>query len=789
MMVAIMKSYRLALDRFAQRLGIMMMLVGCLSGLPSFAAFAQQTIAPDSISKQDSTSKQAVTSPPAQSREAWRATIARRPTPKSGCFTASYPDPEWREVPCGPPSRHPNPAKGPKPDTVGNGTDFAAQTPGVISSAVGSFNSVTGVNSVRGVVGGGTTPFPNVFMLQLNTQFFDNPPACKGIAGCQGWEQFLFSQTQCGPPGPGQLSVVTGTTACVFIEYWLLGFGSTCPGSPWISDGSNNCFFNTPSTNVPPQTIADLASLILTATTANGQDQVVLTTASGPPLALSNPSVLNLSQFWNSAEFNVFGDCCLSEAVFNRGSTIVVKTSIDDGNANAPSCVPNDGTTGETNNLVLVSPCTSSGGTSPAIEFTESFGGPPAIAGPFVDTYAEHDQQHFAYLAADGDIWDAYYCPGCSGNQWQIQKINDGGVTPTAPPAALAPFVNVYSGHDQQHFAYLATNQGGRNGEIWDAYYCPGCSGNKWQIQKINDSGVTTGPPAASAPFVDTYTEHDQQHFSYLAANGDIWDAYYCPGCSGNKWQIQKINDDGVTKGPPAVAAPFVNVYSGHDQQHFAYRDQGGNVWDAYYDAGGNSWHCQQISGPDQKNTNCPHVNLGGNNGPAAVSGPFIDTYSEHDQQHFSYLAANGDIWDVYYCPGCSGDQWQIQKINDGGVTPSAPPAASAPFVDVYSGHDQQHFAYLATNTFAVTGEIWDSYYCPGCSGNKWQSQMINDGSATSGPPAASAPFVNVYAGHDQQHFAYLATNQDGRNGEIWDAYYCPGCSGNKWQVQQIAGQ
>ena len=81
---------------------------------------------------------------------------------------------------------------------------------------------------------------------------------------------------------------------------------------------------------------------------------------------------------------------------------------------------------------------------------------PPAVSGPFVDTYAEHDQQHFGYLAKNGEIWDAFYCPGCSGNKWQKQKINSGGVT-DAPPAASGPFVNVFSGHDQQHFAYLAT--------------------------------------------------------------------------------------------------------------------------------------------------------------------------------------------------------------------------------------------------------------------------------------------------------------------------------------------
>ena len=80
------------------------------------------------------------------------------------------------------------------------------------------------------------------------------------------------------------------------------------------------------------------------------------------------------------------------------------------------------------------------------------------------------------------------------------------------------------------------------------------------------------------------------------------------------------------------------------------------------------------------------------------MSGPFVDTYAEHDQQHFTYLANNGEIWDVFYCPGCSGNKWQKQKINSGGVT-DAPPAASGPFVNVFSGHDQQHFAYLATES------------------------------------------------------------------------------------------
>ena len=55
--------------------------------------------------------------------------------------------------------------------------------------------------------------------------------------------------------------------------------------------------------------------------------------------AAQNPAnTLNLSQYWQQAELNVFGDCCSSQANFNRGSTIVVRTSVNNGSLNAPSC-------------------------------------------------------------------------------------------------------------------------------------------------------------------------------------------------------------------------------------------------------------------------------------------------------------------------------------------------------------------------------------------------------------------------------------------------------------------
>jgi len=749
-------------------------LSGLLSSFPTFA----QTAAP-------SPTGAAATKEPqiAQSREEWRAAMSRFPMPKKGCFSSTYPRIEWQEIECkAPPPTPYAPRVGPR--LVG-GTpfnDFSAQVPDTLSEAVGSFDSITGVTSESDYGS-------NSYTLQLNTNTFTHAlcnQAANPNPNCQGWQQFLYS---------------TGS-GLIFIQYWLLNFGdSNCPTN-WKPNGGG-CYRNSPGTPVSPEpSLADLAQVTLTGQVSANTDTVILTTGNGTISGSSQESILNLSQNWAIAEFNIFGDGHESEAYFNLGSTFVVRTTVNDGTTNAPLCDMLS-FTAETNNLFLAPiPCSANGGPSPAIVFTESFFGRQSEISPFINTYALHDQQHFAYRGHNGEIWDLFYCPNCSNAGWQLQNINtiiDHGLT-NGPPADSPPFVATYvpppfvdPNRNQQHFAYVAAN-----GDVWDAFYCPACSKN-WQLQKINDDGVTNGPgmtkgpPAASGPFVNVFS--DQQHFAYRAANGDIWDAFYCPECSGdNKWQLQKINDDGMTagpgmtKGPPAASGPFVNVFS--DQQHFVYLDANAGIWDAFYCpdcSGDNKWQLQKI-------------NIDGvTNGPPAASAPFVNVFLGHDQQHFVYLATNGfavtgDIWDAFYCPACS-KKWQLQKINDDGVTAgpgmtNGPPAISAPFVDTYvpppfvdPNRNQQHFAYVGAN-----GDIWDAFYCPACSKN-WQLQKINNDGVTAGPgmtkgpPAVSAPFVNTYVEHNQQHFAYLA-----HLGQIWDAYYCPDCSGNKWQLQQLTG-
>ena len=299
--------------------------------------------------------------PSAESLEAWRKSMVATPRPTTGCFTASYPDTQWREVPCTtPPERPYLPKSGARSQNVGNGTDYSAEVTGSISAAEGSFDSVTGVTSESddGVA--------NEYSLQLNTQFFTTM-TCNSAADpskCLGWEQFVFANL---PPRAG----------FAFIQYWLLGYATTCP-SGWIPSGKVDCYINsTQSASVPAQTIATPGQLTVTGTAASGgaEDSIVLSVGGTLYTAMGNNHFPDLGQNWQFAEFNVFGDGNRTQAAFNSGSTIVVRTSVNSGTTSAPSCVA-DGFTGETNNLTLVStPAVVSGSALPSIVFTESNAG------------------------------------------------------------------------------------------------------------------------------------------------------------------------------------------------------------------------------------------------------------------------------------------------------------------------------------------------------------------------------------------------------------------------------
>jgi hypothetical protein len=281
----------------------------------------------------------------------WQAAIARVAQPGSGCYHASYPRLQWRAVKCVaapkvpfapvPPSRS---ASHGGPDLVGDGHDYSARVSGLISRATGTFKDVSSGIFEKGLPGGSGSQTANSFSLQLNTQFFSGSPACSNSgdpSGCLAWQQFLYAYQ-------------SSSTGEIFMQYWLINYDATCP-SGWNSYLSD-CYTNSNATTVPTVTAKKLGSVKLTGSaTSGGQDGVSLSVGSGSATSVTNSdSEVDLSAFWNTAEWGVYGDGGGSKANFGSGATLQAQTALKATSKSAPTCVE-EGFTGETNSLKLTS--------------------------------------------------------------------------------------------------------------------------------------------------------------------------------------------------------------------------------------------------------------------------------------------------------------------------------------------------------------------------------------------------------------------------------------------------
>jgi hypothetical protein len=326
----------------------------------------------------------------AQAHESWSGTMHHLNAPGNGCFHASYPSTQWQAIECaeapGYRSALPKPTK--REQTVGNGSDYVVQAPSgsLFSSALGSFPTVTDVKTEKSVgvaaFGGGGILGSNEYTLQVNTNFYPGSAACAGFSGCFAWQQYVMSTNT---PVSLTSNSLTGKTE-VFIEYWLINYGSrsgsnVCP-SGFIDGGADaagpgeDCVQNTPAVVIASGQlpITDLAELTLSGSaTKNGTDKATVTFGTEAFTATVSDSLTDIASGWTQAEFNVLGNAGGSEAQFNSGASLKVKVAVTDGSTTAPTCVSpsaEDGTTGETNNLKLGT-CTATGGSAPSILFTE----------------------------------------------------------------------------------------------------------------------------------------------------------------------------------------------------------------------------------------------------------------------------------------------------------------------------------------------------------------------------------------------------------------------------------
>jgi hypothetical protein len=277
-------------------------------------------------------------------RETWRQTMIHKPQPKKACYRAIYPDTTWQEIPCVTPPKHYfgpkygfGPKHGPVSATVGAGDDYVAAPPNPITLAEGSFDSVTGATSLStsGADSGGVNG-DNYWTLQLNSDFFNTTVCPAAATSCKGFAQFVYDN-----------SVSSG-----YIQYWLVGLGgSSCP-SGWTA-AYGDCVQNASGGVSAPSalTVADLYDMKITGSGASG-GSITLYVGGYMQSSPGDNIIPDLASNWGDAEYNVFGDGGGGQAVFNTGTTIVVRTQVDTGINILPNCII-DGWTAETNNLNL----------------------------------------------------------------------------------------------------------------------------------------------------------------------------------------------------------------------------------------------------------------------------------------------------------------------------------------------------------------------------------------------------------------------------------------------------
>lgn len=294
--------------------------------LPMSLALAAQAVAPDIASAEQSTQK--------DSRVAWRTALKQKFPASTGCFTARFPEVQWRAVACA--AAHSEPYVPAAGDTVGAGTDFSAETPSTFLFALGTFTT-SGITSESSRSKKGTKPDQaNAYSLQINSNNFVSP-TCENLgSSCKAWQQFIYSSAR------GE----------IFMQYWLLHTNGNCPMG-WKSYVENQCWINSHAEEAPIIPASDLNKVELDgfAQPLDNNNLVVLWYNDIAYTQAAEGSVLNLSKDWKSAEFNVFG-ASGGSAIFNSGSTIWVNLSVYDKTTNAPACT-NKGTTAESNNLTL----------------------------------------------------------------------------------------------------------------------------------------------------------------------------------------------------------------------------------------------------------------------------------------------------------------------------------------------------------------------------------------------------------------------------------------------------
>jgi uncharacterized protein YneR len=512
----------------------------------------------------------AATQPTAKTRVQWRADIAHVRERGVGCYRASYPALQWHATSCVTAPRFPvTPAPLPRsarhagPATVGNGTDYSAQVPGLISQATGNFLDVSSGVTEQGLVGGTGSLTANAFSLQLNSQFFSGSPACSGSsnpASCQAWQQFLYTYQ--------------GTaTSSIYMQYWLINYDATCP-SGWITDQSD-CYKNSPAKQVTTLTAGQLATVLLSGSaTSGGNDGVSMSVGSGQATLVTNSdSVLDLAPHWNTTEWGVYGDGGGSEANFGSKTTLQAQTTLTATTSSAPSCI-SEGFTAETNNLSLTSTPALGNDAFPTMDSRQTNG---TTGTANCSTSSGTPPAEIAFQANNSHLW--YYTATNAGHR----DTGLGMAADTSPSIAASGEV-AFQGANNHLWLYDPSTGGSRDTglgmETGSSPAIVSLAGGGYEIAFqantgilwLNDPSTGTsintglGMDKATSPDI-TATPSGSYEVAFQANNNDLW--YYTPTNSGSR-------DTGL--GMDAFTSPAITSTSSGSPE-IAFQANNNDLW------------------------------------------------------------------------------------------------------------------------------------------------------------------------------------------------------------------
>jgi hypothetical protein len=291
----------------------------------------------------------------------WQNEAMNSPVPGVGCYTATFPNLVWTETTCS------NRTSIQYATVGGNGGfDMIGSTTSNMGKVDGNVASMSGYSSEYDSSLGPTNG-ANTYSIQLNSEVWS---CVYGGHNTQCWEQFVFQ------------NYGHGGSAYVSISYMLgNNYGGLygCPSSSW-GNVAGNCYYVPFTLSTSVESISTLASQpIQLQGTANyhvnsGYDVVTMcdsfqcwsVTNYDNAVFAGSGNVYSLYNNWNAFEWNVFGVCCSDGALFNTGPSpslsINVGSVVDSsGNALTTSCTSAPTTTGEYNNLNLVSGSCSTG--------------------------------------------------------------------------------------------------------------------------------------------------------------------------------------------------------------------------------------------------------------------------------------------------------------------------------------------------------------------------------------------------------------------------------------------